>query len=611
MLRRFPFLLPLLLLCSRGTAHCAGLAAVYHTVDDLWRGYDARALPLEAQVIREWKLDGLVLRTVSYTAEIADGTRARIVAYYGFPAGGKDLPAILHIHGGGENATLAYVKYWANRGYAALSIDWGGRPLMGEKAGTDWGALKVNQNDADAASVYSLAPDPKANSWYHWTIACRRGITFLERQPEVDPSRIGVFGVSMGGQLTWLVAGTDHRLRAAVSIYGATLQDESIPGVPDSLQIPSLAGHPVWRQILDPYAYAPHILCPFLYLSAANDFYGRMDMAERTLGEIPEASVWRSYTPHYTHHTGSENGAALWMWFDRWLKNGGAWPQTPLMRVGRTGAAHQAMATLSPSNPNDVVQVVVYYSTGLNPPTRFWHTTVPARHGNDWDAGLPLTNIDHGVFVFGNVLYKSGLLISTKPEHLTASQLAAFGLTPSGTRSLIIDDFSTGATDWFSTEGGIDPLIDDQVFFVTLAGDVHGVIPQMRRSKWGMATRKVGDPQWRPPKGASLKVSICAGQPNTLIVAVTKNLRHPPSKDTHTYVASILLKGGNIETSVIAMKDFHEIGNHMHLDSWDEVDLLSVQGQYKPDARSEPIGPPWKGKPPTLFGLAWAIVEKG
>src|SRR5262249_10218583 len=149
----------------------------------------------------------------------------------------KKLPAILHIHGGGQNATKEYVRYWMKKGYAALSINWGGIPQSADPKGetTNWGPLEAYQ--LDRTNTYRTKPDTRSNSWYHWTIACRRGLTFLEQQPEVDKNSIGIFGVSMGGRLTWLVAGTDPRVKAAASVYGAVSMQREIAGHPGSEQV--------------------------------------------------------------------------------------------------------------------------------------------------------------------------------------------------------------------------------------------------------------------------------------------------------------------------------------------------------------------------------------
>jgi hypothetical protein len=48
----------------------------------------------------------LLLLAPLVALHVADGFLVRVIAYYGFPVGRKNLPALLHIHGGGQNANL-------------------------------------------------------------------------------------------------------------------------------------------------------------------------------------------------------------------------------------------------------------------------------------------------------------------------------------------------------------------------------------------------------------------------------------------------------------------------------------------------------------------------
>jgi len=61
---------------------------------------------------------------------------------------------------------------------------------------------------------------PRNNGWFLATLGARRGLTFLERQPEVDGNKLGVYGHSMGGKLTVLTAGSDKRVKAAAPSCG-------------------------------------------------------------------------------------------------------------------------------------------------------------------------------------------------------------------------------------------------------------------------------------------------------------------------------------------------------------------------------------------------------
>src|SRR4051812_7695353 len=67
----------------------------------------------------------------------------------------------------------------------------------------------------------------------------------------VDPDRLGVFGVSMGGTIVWPMAAMDGRVKAACAIYGVgwnTHPDEI--GAPDPQA--GDAGVATWRAAMEP-----------------------------------------------------------------------------------------------------------------------------------------------------------------------------------------------------------------------------------------------------------------------------------------------------------------------------------------------------------------------
>ena len=53
-----------------------------------------------------------------------------------------------------------------------------------------------------------------------WTSTVRDAIGYVQRQPGVDPGRIGLLGVSLGGGLALAAAQQDSRVRAVVDYFG-------------------------------------------------------------------------------------------------------------------------------------------------------------------------------------------------------------------------------------------------------------------------------------------------------------------------------------------------------------------------------------------------------
>ncbi|MEZ6110053.1 MAG: hypothetical protein R3C99_03405 [Pirellulaceae bacterium] len=97
------------------------------SVVELWADFDPPRTARSRNHPRVAKEDGGLFRLVRHRIGTFKGQPARMAAIYGFPADTTErLPAVMHIHGGGQRAFLHEVKLLVARGYAGLSINWGG-----------------------------------------------------------------------------------------------------------------------------------------------------------------------------------------------------------------------------------------------------------------------------------------------------------------------------------------------------------------------------------------------------------------------------------------------------------------------------------------------------
>src|SRR5262249_27713539 len=157
------------------------LAREFDSPDDVWRGYDATALPLDTKVASSWQEDGIALEKLNFTGEAAGDAGVRVFAIQGAPRKGAKLPGILHVHGGGQTADVQWVKFWASRGYVCVTFDFCG-PWADRKEFTDWGPI-TQANMAKAGAGWPTGTDPQSASWYHWAVVCRRALTLLAKHP--------------------------------------------------------------------------------------------------------------------------------------------------------------------------------------------------------------------------------------------------------------------------------------------------------------------------------------------------------------------------------------------------------------------------------------------
>src|SRR4051812_7923899 len=152
---------------------------------EVWDAYDPNALSLDVESLKSWTEGEAHYEKLRFTSEVADGVKVRVFALRGAPAiGERPLPGILHIHGGGQTASLDWVRFWCKRGYVAVSYDFCG-PWADRREVTDWGPL-AHCNMAQAHGGYQVDPTPRSSSWYHWTMAARRALSLLAEHPQVD-----------------------------------------------------------------------------------------------------------------------------------------------------------------------------------------------------------------------------------------------------------------------------------------------------------------------------------------------------------------------------------------------------------------------------------------
>lgn len=490
---------------------------------------------------------------------------------YAAPDGHKNLPAILHIHGGGQTVNERWLEFWTDRGYAVMSFNWGGEWPDRERY-TLWG--KLTQGNHRQSNNMKVDPTPHINSWYHWTLISRRALTYLEMQREVDPERIGAFGVSMGGTIMWYLA-MDKRIKAGCAIYGVgwnTYRWEpkyAVESKPEEVKDEILR----WRSAMAPEAYAPYIEFPMLFLSSTNDQHGNMDRAYDTLKAVPQhVPRCQAFTPRYRHHIGPDQGENLILWMDTWLKGARKWPDTPETSV-ELSADGVPIISVKPDNSQEIKQVEVLYALE-NPWTvdRHWRSARSIMSGKEWVARTPVIDVDKYLFVYANVHYKSGICLSSKLEAVIPTTLGAVEATDKISR--IIYDGSEGLAGWIVNFPGTDPIPPIPVHIRPAVGPEgkKGFSVYQHSSS---LTYAIGDPKWRDPEGAVLQFDVATTEGEEFIVVLHKRPLTPDSKEYHT---KVLVKGDtNWQTANLSLDQFWEKGSGQMLRSWRDVTALELK----------------------------------
>jgi dienelactone hydrolase len=578
------------------------------TVKELFADFDPRKDPLDTKLVREWEKDGIVYRYVTFHIGTFKEKPARMAAFYAFPKGAKKLPGLLHLHGGGQRAFLHEVEFYARRGYPCLSINWGGREMEEAKDGdpnTDWGAVDPTQKNVPG--YFNLKPgekyldpfdSPRNNNWYLLTLGCRRGLTFLEQQPKVDASKLGVYGHSMGGNLTVYVAGSDSRVKAASpSVGGSGFRTQPWPLLPQHKPQTPNGDVKLFDATIGFESYAPHITAPLLWLGATNDFHGIMDDTYRTGELIPHKNVRYSFTTHMNHRFTPEFAVTRPLWFDQHLKGSFTFPKTPDSKLVLATDDHVPVLEVKPDTSQEVAEVHIYYSFDPEPRARFWRSAEAKKSDDTWTGKLPILSVDQPLFAFANVMYKlkqsesepharptERYSISSMLHTVAPKDVAANGVSATDKADPVIDEFTHGWRDWYR-----------------LSPD--------NPHHWEFSTRKLTDPKWRGQEGQRLAVEVQAEKPNELVIVLTENFFRQYRGKMSEFVAVVKLGGGkDKQTVVLEPKDF-KASDGKALSSWENVDLLSFRAYY--DKGEKLIGSKsWAGPQPVFRKLWWQVKDR-
>ena len=265
----------------------------------------------DCQVIGEERRDGYTARKILFNVN----AYSRITAYLLIPDGKGPFPAVnmLHDHGGhlyiGKekmvrpfdvdtavvNDADRWVEklydgqyagdYFARNGYVVFSVD---APMWGERGREE--GVDRSKYDIICGNMMMLGRDLSAFMTYDDIT----GTEFLASLPEVDKSRIGCMGCSMGAYRAWMLAALSDKIAAAASICWMTVTDVQMSVKDKKREYGGFANCiPALRQWLD-YPHIASIACPkpMLFINGTRDHLFPVDGTHSAFSTMHD--VWRS-----------------------------------------------------------------------------------------------------------------------------------------------------------------------------------------------------------------------------------------------------------------------------------------------------------------------------
>jgi cephalosporin-C deacetylase-like acetyl esterase len=179
----------------------------------------------------------------------------------------KKAPGLLyiHAHGGtyelgkeellrGRKVLPAYAPECASRGLVTLAIDswcFSGRKHDEDGRNGEWDTFKLMLWKGQVLWGMMLFDEVQA-------------LSYLAGRPEVDPERLGAFGLSMGATKAWWLAALDPRVKLCVDLcclteFGELIKNRNLKGHGIYYYVPKLLKHFQTHEINELIVPRPHL----------------------------------------------------------------------------------------------------------------------------------------------------------------------------------------------------------------------------------------------------------------------------------------------------------------------------------------------------------------
>jgi dienelactone hydrolase len=480
------------------------------TPQQLWADFDPDAGDFFEEIIAEATKDGVHSRETYISAYVL-GQEIRVYCLYEVKAGAEKAPGLLNVHGwmGAASIPQGYV----NDGWAVMSFDYCGKTGDRKHYTKYPEALRHGNMDRNVCGPVNSQTldgkpitDPRQTSDYIWYAIERRVLSYLEKQKEVDRSRLGAQGYSYGGTLMWPL-GTDPRVKAIVAYFGIGWNEYyrskqvwmySVP----SVEPPKTSGEEIFLAAVAPEAYVPAITAATLFLNGSNDHHGGHERGLESFKRFKPGVPWAFAIQARGHHDTDKVGQDAKLWLEKYvLGKEIAWPDHPRSELS-LDAEGVPQLVVTPASPERVQKVEIFYA--LKNPCSFnrsWRDAAAVRQGDGWMASLPVLNVEDYVFTYANITYDNTIVVSTEFNAVVPAKLGNAKATDKPSEG--IASSSHGA--WTNVAEVEGPK------------GIKGF--RCTDNQRGSGTEQLYDPKWRAPAGASLGFKFHCTEPQTVILS--------------------------------------------------------------------------------------------
>lgn len=242
---------------------------------ELWADFSPTQEPTDISLAKSQNENGIVIEQIYFTGRtIKEGQKSRVFATVAYKE--KNTQAILVVQPPQDKIDVDCLKKFAERGFIAMSVDFFGEQLNGEKftvypSGIEYANYKKGGRHLTHADV-----SVKQTCWYEYSISVMRAVTVLLEQ--YCASNVSLLSVKEGSRMAIHAIAVDKRPLTAIITFGKLREnwqdDEAETEEADvKAQLMQVEEQERWLLGICPQSYLPQIEAPIYVVEGGNCGY--------------------------------------------------------------------------------------------------------------------------------------------------------------------------------------------------------------------------------------------------------------------------------------------------------------------------------------------------
>lgn len=473
----------------------------------IWTKFDA-SLPLEPELISMKEENGVKFEYYYFSGRKTNSGRVRIYGVFASSVKSSSSDAILIVPDGNKSVDEKLLKYYVEKGYCALMIDYRGQ--YKEAINYTRYPADISYANFTGSNAYKgpIIESAVKTAWYEWVGVAIYARKFLVER--VDSDSICAVGIKDGGEIVWKLAYATQLKCAVVVNSSGWLAYRGINKF-GSGEVKIEQEKYCFLAGVDSQAYAPLVRCPIMIMCSANDETFDYDRAYDTFSRINPNYIDDSVITYSFNINGCidlANVQNMIMFLNKHVKNRQVFIPQPAEITIKVDEEYNLIANACFDEEGEVEEVGLYFAEDVTDCfLRVWTKEKKFTKVSSYEYEFPLNVYERCrlVFAVSYVKYTNGFTAWSKMAikkiggtfKNTVSKCKVLYDSKNGNDSFTFANKDVALSKIFLMQS------DEGMCVVETKKDIKGLY-----CEGGLLTYRLNDPKYAPEVDSVLKIDV-------------------------------------------------------------------------------------------------------